>query len=146
MSSTSPNPRHQTVPDRGCPITIQDAILLLHSLNGVSFATPITAAEMPSFLSNTVWSLLLETPWGDGATTLQEVIDSYNSPSQWGPEITGDPRVKFSNSLRSLKPQTAAALYSSAKHWWANRQKLGESAHARCPETLHLDEYFLIIA
>ncbi len=122
----------------------QEALLLLEAFDGVNAPMPLDVPTMPSFLADTVWSALLETPWGKGPVTLQEVIDACDSVADWGPGILNDPRVKFCQKLRELKPLNAGALYAMVKYWWADREFAQDGFDAKRPKTLHLDEYFVI--
>jgi hypothetical protein len=128
-----------------CPaISTAEAIALLECLNGVVEMFTIPFDGMPGYLSNTLFSFLLEQDWGDGSRTLQEVIDDYDSPAQWGPEITDDPRIGFVRRLRGLTPVEAAALYVGVHDWWSNRYALGDDVDRNRPESLKLGRYFNI--
>lgn len=126
-------------------VSHDEAELLLHSNNGniiLGFGTPLIA--IAELTAETVWSYLLELPWGETAETLQDVIDQYDCPQEWGPEIKEDPRFMFVQRLQKHTPLEAVALYLAICEWWEARSATDNDVGYRAIPHLALHRFFNI--
>lgn len=126
-------------------VSHDEAELLLRSNNGniIGFGTPLSAiAELNS---ETVCSYLFELLWVKNGETLQDVIDQYNCPQEWGPEINEDPRFMFVHRLQQHRPLEAVSLYLATCEWWeVARRSTDNSADYRDFPHLALHRFFNI--
>ncbi len=126
-------------------VSLNEAELLLHSHNGnfiEGFEVPLI--DIAELTSGTVWSYLLTLPWTATGEQLQDVIDQYDCPQEWGPEIKGDPRFMFIQRLKKLSPLEAVALHLAICEWWEARRATDNSADYRDFPHLALSRFFNI--
>ncbi|HOX63996.1 MAG TPA: hypothetical protein PLL56_14125 [Verrucomicrobiota bacterium] len=127
-------------------LTHDEAGLLLDSHNGNAIFGAASICEVADSLADTVWEHLLYLEWGDTGETLDALLEEYDEPINWGPEITEHPNFKFVERLRRLSPHEAVALQLAILDWWAARTAAGSDAHDGNTPHLALNRFFNIQA
>lgn len=123
-------------------LTHDEAGLLLDSHNGIAVFGAARISDVAEILADTVWEHLLSLEWGDTGAMLNELLDNYNEPIHWGPEITEHPHFKFVERLRRLTPFEAVALQLAILEWWDARTAAGSEAHDGNTPHLALHRFF----
>lgn len=123
-------------------LTRDEAGLLLDSHNGIAIIGAASLGDVAESLADTVWEHLLFLEWGGTGETLDALLENYNEPIHWGPEITDHPHFKFVERLRRLTPLEAVALQLAVLEWWDARTAAGSDAHDGNTPHLALHRFF----
>ena len=124
-------------------VSHDEAGLLLDCHNGTAIfgsITPLTG--IGEMLADSVWEHLLFLEWGDTGEDLDTLLEKYDAPTEWGPEITGNPRFQFVERLRKHTPFEAVALHIAIFDWWNARTAAGSDAHDGNTPHLALHRFF----
>ncbi len=124
-------------------VSHDEAGLLLDCHNGTAIfgsITPLTG--IGEMLADSVWEHLLYLEWGETGESLDTLLEEYDEPTEWGPEITENPRFKFVERLRKLTPFEAVALHITIYEWWNARTEAGSGAHDGNTPHLALHRFF----
>jgi hypothetical protein len=126
-------------------VSLKEAELLLQSHWGNFIEDgEVPLVDISDLTAGTVWSYLLTLPWTANGEQLQDVIDQYDCPQEWGPEIKGDPRFMFVQRLKKHSPLEAVALHLAICEWWEARGAADRDLDFRDIPELALNHFFNI--